>query len=291
MGFLNQREAKPKAKERQLKKVEVQAIEPSQVALRFTPKESKSHTVGVTLQALHWAKPLLLKQSRLRDEYEAYAKYYHALEISCVFPQLPGPELLKPLFASTIEEFVIRLEFERDIHLQALATHDGMKHLLALLSKVSSARYTLVLGLSREIKFDDISCEALDAFISQLDGIVIAIEAEHWSWGREESFINIVSGLRAVVHHDTPKLPGLTARKGAPQMHHKKVQRVITRLQGRNLESWLQHDADRFAYAYTTQDIREVKSRIDSVSAGRKIVIASHLPHEQAFRTAEMFVA
>lgn len=291
MGFLNQREAKPKPKERQPKKAEVMPVEPTRIALKLAPKESKSHTVGVSLQAFHWAKPILVKQSGLRDPQEAYSKFFHALEVSSVFPQLPGADVLKPLFASSIEEFVIRIEFERDIHLHSLATHEGIKLLLSLLSKVSSSRCTLVLAICREIKFDDITCDALRAFISQLDGIVVAVEAEHWSWGREDAFIDVVGGLRAVVHHDTPKLPGLTARNGTPQLHHNKVQRVITRLQGRNLTSWLEHDADRFNYAYTKQDIREVTQRIDGVRAPRKIVIAAHLPHEEALRSIEMFAA
>src|SRR6476620_1175907 len=104
MGFLNQREAKPKPKARQAKKTEVEPIDTASVALRFTPKESKSHTIGTTLQALYWAKPLLVKQSRRSNVYEAYAQYFHALEVSCVFPQLPGADLLKPLIDSPIEE-------------------------------------------------------------------------------------------------------------------------------------------------------------------------------------------
>ena len=289
MAFLNPRLEKLQPKVNKEKKTKAEAAQEHLVGeVLLSPKEDKSLTIGLNYRTLQSVKAALIKRAQTKDVLTAYAKYFHVLEVSSTFPQFIAAATLKQLLLSPIEEFVFRIEFERDIHLRDLTQHEGLKYLLSLLGSYPGSRYTLVISLSRDIHFDDITCEALSKFIDQLDGPVLAVEAEHWSWGREDAFRDLVAGLRAVVHHDEPKLPGLTARKGTPQMHHKKVQRVVYRLLGRNQTSWLEHAPDRYMYQYTPQDIKDVAKKIEVIGNGRKIVIVSHLPHEEAFRTAEL---
>lgn len=130
----------------------------------------------------------------------------------------------------------------------------------------------------------------LDYILSGKDlfgDIPLYVEFRHQSWDKPEVYETLKTNGIGFCSVDEPSLPGLFPSKAEITTNIGYI-----RLHGRNSANWWGKGGDRYDYLYSPEELKEWKSKIDSLkSRADKIYLFFNNCHlGQAVRNAKMFV-
>jgi hypothetical protein len=127
---------------------------------------------------------------------------------------------------------------------------------LALFNEKHCMAHTLILSYDWEVEFSYMLLEQIHN-LKKTSGIMIYVDAEHYSWKAPKVQETMLSLRLPQVFHDAPCLPGLIKNVG---YHVGSV--AILRCIGRNRKSWFEPNVDeRYAYTYLHEELHEIAKR------------------------------
>ncbi len=175
----------------------------------------------------HWVGIFYPEETKKKDYFSYYSKYFDTVEINSTFYRLPFRNFVLGWAKKAPKGFLYAIKVNRRItHLKRLRNvEEDLENFLERLDPLKKEELLgpLLFQLPPGLHFD---LELLESFLSSLpDGYRFAIEFRHKSWLREEVFTVLERYKLAFCIVSSPKLPNIvkvTANFSYIRMHGKK---------------------------------------------------------------------